>query len=169
MSRGDSNIARLRLRAGLTLMLAVVIASLHWIPYPGFAPWLALVVVHYWGVQAPEELPLTVVVCGGMIRDLYARGELLSISTIGMVIFYYAVIVQRRTLVKQPFMVIWLNFAVMLFLLYLALSEMMRTTPTWATEKIVFDVVVTIVIYPFLFLGFSKIRQPYAGSQHGHT
>jgi len=159
MKGSSPTLAMPNARAYAMLLSAALITTVHWVPYPGFAPYWPLVVLHFWALYAPEELPLLFMVPLGIIQDLY-QGEPLGLHAVHMAALHIMTVSQRRFLLKQSFPVLWLNFSVLLAGIILFFSMMNPFVEgKLDLDQIVFDLLFTAITYPFIFFVCAYVRQ----------
>jgi rod shape-determining protein MreD len=95
----------------LTLLLLVIgLVPLH---LPGFsrvAPMLALAAVYHWSIYRPDLLPASAVFVLGVLQDLLA-GAPVGLHAVIFLAVFGLVASQRRFLVRKPFVLVWLGFA----------------------------------------------------------
>jgi rod shape-determining protein MreD len=159
MKGASSTLAMPNVRACAILVSAVLITTVRWVPYPGFAPYWPLIVLHFWALYAPEELPLLLMIPLGIVQDLY-QGEPLGLHALQMAALYSMTVSQRRFLLKQSFPVLWLNFSVILVGIILLFSIMNPFSEAkFDLDQIVFDLLFTALTYPFMFFVCAYVRQ----------
>jgi rod shape-determining protein MreD len=103
----------LRLAALLTALAAVLVDLL---PLPGasgaapLAPSVTLCVVYFWVLQDPDLLPPVALFALGLSLDALG-GMPLGLNALALLLVRSALPGARRLLLKRPFVVVWLGFA----------------------------------------------------------
>lgn len=145
-------------KATVGFFMLTVATSLHWPFYPGIAPFLSFAMLHFYGVHAPEELPLFIVMLVGLIKDCYV-GDQVGFHALMMVFFYTLVVIQRRFLIKKPFSMLWCHYIVFLSLVFV-LYALVYPAPlvTRGIARNGFDLVVSFLCYPLILKLSERLR-----------
>ncbi|MSP20440.1 MAG: rod shape-determining protein MreD [Alphaproteobacteria bacterium] len=91
-----------------TLLLAVALVGLPYgIPYLStVTPFFALIVVYYWSIHRPEQLPAAAIFAAGVLQDLITGGPPGSVALL-LLLAHALVVSQRRILLGQSYLVEW--------------------------------------------------------------
>lgn len=153
------------LRAVLPLLMAAIGVLLSLIalplPYVGIMrPDFLLMFVFFWAINRPSFFPPSLIFISGILVDLIVN-SLVGLTPLLLICIYMLIKSQRRFLMAQSFMVLWLCFAVVsigfavaewgitgLYHLKLVLSHTI-----WMT------LVLNICIFPLLALVLIKIQK----------
>lgn len=102
-----------RLSVPYAFMALLLILSLISVPYPlalVFDAPLLLIVLFYWSVFRPTLVPPPLVFCAGLVFDLLAGMPLPGLTAILLLVVRLGVVDQRRYLMGQGFVLIWLGY-----------------------------------------------------------
>ncbi len=96
----------------------LVLLSVTPLPIPSYgevAPVLPMIAVYYWATHRPDLLPFSVVFVAGFLLDVLTGGPL-GLHSFVFLICQFLVVTQRRLLVGQPFLFLWVGFVVVALL-----------------------------------------------------
>lgn len=108
-----------RLFIAHSFTIAVLVFSLvsFSIPYAGqIKPYFLLMVVYYWAIYRPGLVPPLLVLTLGFVHDLIAGQPVVGITAFTLLAVQVVVRDQRLFLMSQPFIMIWLGFALTIIL-----------------------------------------------------
>ena len=103
----------------LPKILAIMLIILSFIPMgmPGisyFVPMIDIMIIFYWSIYHPKLLPQWFVLIMGILSDILF-GQPIGMTSLSNLIFREITVSRRRFLIKEPFMTVWLNFALFSF------------------------------------------------------
>lgn len=104
---------RLMLAQGVILLFVLLTVVSFSVPHAGdFKPFFVLMAVYYWAIYRPTIMPVAYTFALGLIIDLLAE---LPIGLTALVLVGLQTIVQRSRLflMGQPYVMVWLGFAIM--------------------------------------------------------
>ncbi|MDX1483915.1 MAG: rod shape-determining protein MreD [Alphaproteobacteria bacterium] len=144
--------ARRLIPAGLSVVLVLVTVIPFPIPgYGAIVPMLALASVFFWAIHHPGLLPPVVVFAIGLLQDILT-GALIGSGAVVLLLAYGVVVSQRIFFRNKSFLVVWLGFMFVAagagaagWLLAVGFSGRLI-----AADAALFQVVVTIAVYPLL-------------------
>ncbi len=149
---------RLRQVAPGVFAIVLVVASGFLLPFPHFSlvfPLFPVMAIYYWCLYWPALFPQWLVFLTGLLQDLLT-GLPLGISALVFLLFRWLVMSQRRTLVKEPFAVIWGGFTVAAALqgimIWIVLSLYYAALMPWQEGAV--QVAMTALLYPCFHLVF---------------
>ncbi len=138
----------------LFLLLNVVSFSM---PHAGdFKPFFLLMAVYYWAIYRPTVMPIPYTFILGLIFDLLAELPV-GISALILVVLQTVVQKSRLFLMGQPYIMVWLGFAIMAFAytisfwLLMSLSEF-SFAPYKAFVQMMIAGLLSIMIFPLASL-----------------
>lgn len=160
-----------RMLVPYTAILALLILNIVAMSYPmtgGIKSPLFLMAIYYWSIYRPTLLPALIVFLAGCAIDLMG-GLPLGLHALVFVATQWIVTDQRRLLMAQPFVVIWIAFGIIslvcTLLQWLILGAL--TGGFSSLKPILFSVALGIALFPlvnFLLHGTHKILPaPYHG------
>lgn len=138
----------------LFLLLNIVSFSM---PHAGdFKPFFLLMAVYYWAIYRPTVMPVAYTFALGVIMDLLSE---LPIGMSALILVGLQTIVQRSRLflMGQPYMMVWLGFAIMAlayavsFWLLFSLSEF-SFAPLRAFVQMMIAGALSIMLFPLASL-----------------
>lgn len=116
--------------------------------------------IYYWGINSEENvLSKEYLLSLGLFSELL-KGELIGVTTLIYLIFFYFISSQRRFFVNKPFIVIWVGFII--FATALFLTKILLLTLVY--KKIFFEeylfvqLFLTIFLYTILHSFYSYMR-----------
>ena len=127
------------------------------------APNLGLVAVFYWTVYRPDLMPAIAVLPLGLWQDLL-NGEPMGLNGLTLLIVYGVIVFQRTFFRGKSFLVVWwafgltAAFAALVFWLAVIGWHLSFVDPT----PLVFQVVLTLTVFPFLYWLLSRIQRSIA-------
>ncbi len=145
-----------------TMIISLFILSVLPTGYVSFSdlqPSFLMITVFYLSMFLPATLPYTVVFILGVLFDLI-MGFPMAITALLLVSVQLIVQTQRRFLLGQPFIVLWLSFALICaagFIIQWAVFCLFF----WKVmlfQPILINASLTILLFPFLVVCFHKIR-----------
>ncbi len=96
---------------GLAMLLVVLGAVNTWLPgFSAIVPLFSVMAVYYWAICWPEAMPRWFVFFLGLFQDITYNTPP-GISSLLLLILLWVVTSQRRHLLKEPFIILWLMFA----------------------------------------------------------
>lgn len=125
------------------------------------APNLGLIAVFYWTLHRPEAMPAAAALVLGLWQDLLL-GAPVGLNAAGFLLAHAAITFQRRLFSSMSFVVLWSTFGLTasliagLWWLAMAVHHWRLVDPT----PLVWQIALTVAVYPFLTWLFSKIRSP---------
>lgn len=106
---------RLLVAQAVTFVLLILnVASLS-LPHAGdLKPFFLLMVVYYWSIYRPTVMPMAYTFCLGILIDLLSDMPV-GVSALTLMIVQMIVLKSRLFLMGQPFVMVWLGFALTSF------------------------------------------------------
>jgi len=106
-------IARDSAPAALTLVLVLLSCLPSLVPgQPGLIPSAAPAAVFFWTLYRPKLMAPVAVFALGLLSDLLS-GAPLGVNTLLLLLLHGAVLTQRRVLVRQSFLIVWIAFTLL--------------------------------------------------------
>lgn len=103
--------AKLLLAQGIIILLMLLNIVSFSVPHAGsFKPFFLLMAIYYWSIYRPTLIPLAYVFILGIIMDLEA-GLPVGLSALLLVMCKTIVQRQRAFLMGQPYVTVWIGFA----------------------------------------------------------
>jgi rod shape-determining protein MreD len=145
----------------LFLILSVVSLSL---PHAGdLKPFFLLIAVYYWGIYRPTVMPIPYTFVLGLLLDFL--GELHP-GTMGLILVLLQIIVRRSRvfLMGQPYIMVWLGFAVLCILYSILLWVILSLSnfsifPLSTLFQVLIAAGLTILIFPIGSLLLQSIHR----------
>lgn len=147
---------------GYIAIILVIIGAFNF-QIPGlakFVPLFALMTIFYWCAYWPDLMPKWFVFLLGLFQDAI-YGTPIGITPLLLIITWWVIVSGRKHLVKEPFIVIWLMFALVVTLYVISnwllnsiyAGELLYSNTMWM------QCVLTIVIYPVIHKLFNYIHE----------
>lgn len=158
-----------RIKLLLPAMLAIMLLILGLINFRvlgmhSFIPLFSTMVVYYWAIYWPDAMPKSFVLALGLIKD-FLYGLPPGITSVLLLLLWWMMTVQRRYLIKEPFIIIWLFYVVSLAI-YVTCSWLlnMLVMGQWFwDDAIAVQMAVSCAIYPLLHKLFNMIHSVLVG------
>lgn len=97
----------------LTLVLLLLSCLPPLVPgQPGLIPSALPASVFFWTLYRPKLMAPPAVFCLGLVADLLSAAPL-GVNTLLLLLLHAAVLTQRRVLVRQSFLIVWIAFVVL--------------------------------------------------------
>ena len=131
---------------------------------------LFLMVIYYWSIYRPTLLPVLVVFLAGCAIDLMG-GLPLGLHAFVFIIAQWIVTDQRRFLMAQPFVVIWIGFG-LISLVGTLLQWVVLGTLTGGfgpLKPILFSVALGIALFPLVHFLLHWTHKVLPASYHGYS
>lgn len=126
----------------------------------GVLPLTVMASVYFWTLYRPGLMPPPAVFGLGLLSDLLT-GAPLGINPVLLLLLHAFVLSQRRVLVKQSFLFVWIGFALMGGAV-LALGWLLRVVLAlrlMPVEPALFEMALTIAAYPALSWVFVRVER----------
>lgn len=122
-------------------------------------PILPLIVVYFWTIYDPEKMPAYLVFVLGLVQDALTGGPF-GLWSAAYLAAQFIILSQRSYFLGRDPQVVWLGFAVTALGVGLAiwLLQSLMSGGLLPLVAIVFQIAVTILIYPLIGHGFRNIR-----------
>lgn len=111
-----------RMSAAYVLLAMLFLLNVISVPYPMsvfFKGPLILMAIYYWAIYRPTLIPPWLVFLGGILADILTGIPYLGLSAVLFLICRMAVMEQRRFLMGQGFVMVWIGFAIVNVLFHL--------------------------------------------------
>jgi len=153
-----------RLAVFFVFFVLIIIGSVNYQIYAlaSFFPLLTVMATFYFGVFCPDLLPKFMVFFIGIFQDIL-YGTPIGITSFLLLIYWGIIVSQRKFLVKEQFMVVWLLFILSLFL-YMILSLVAHSVYYMGfmfSDAIIMQFVISALIYPIAHKFFNAIHMFY--------
>lgn len=137
----------------IILLMFMNVVSLS-MPYAGeFKPFFLLMAVYYWAIYRPTLIPIAYVFALGILMDLLS-GLPVGLSALLLVLCKAIVQSQRAFLMGQPYVTVWIGFA-LISLVHIILLWMAISLQAWAFMPITSVIVAagfSILLFPLISL-----------------
>ena len=154
--------ARIMLAYAVFILLAVLMMSNWALPYFSILkPQLLLIIVFYWTLYRPTLMPPPVILIAGILLD--AMNPMMPIGTHAASYLLIAGILKprRRSLMGQPFVVVWVGFAVaaVIDLLFKWLMLSVLTPADLTLGTILFNGFITVLAFPLVVMVLTLVHR----------
>lgn len=142
--------ARASLVQGFTLLLLILSMVSLALPYTGtIKPLLILIPIYYWGLYRPSFISLFAVFAFGILIDLLANYPV-GLHAALFVIAGLVIRSQRLFMLGQPYLMVWLGFAIVSTSVYVAqwLFFMLIHMRFMPVQDLLASNVMAILLYP---------------------
>lgn len=144
-------------------ILACTLLSVIVMPFPYFgsvSPLLSITAIYIWAIYRPDLVRPSTVFIVGILNDCIHNYPI-GLSALIMVALYQLTVMQRRLLSNFGFRLVWICFAIAIFVYILAMWLMMCMINTqWITPvPLIIQALLTIAIFPvpsFILLALHK-------------
>jgi rod shape-determining protein MreD len=146
--------AREKYRSIVPALLAIIleiflVINLQALGLKQIAPLFMVMFVYYWAIYSPEVLPRWSIFMLGMVHDVL-NGGVMGFSALMLLILWGMMVPQRKYLLKEPFMVVWLVVVVPVgiygtaeWVMYMLLQgEIKMDSTVWIRQ------LVSVMVYP---------------------
>lgn len=126
----------------------------------GGMPLTAMASVYFWTLYRPGLMPPPAVFGLGLLSDLLTAAPL-GVNTLILLLLHASVLSQRRVLVKQSFLLVWIGFALMAGAV-LGLGWLLRVilaVRLLPPGPALFEMALTIAAYPALSWLFVRVER----------
>lgn len=159
MDRRAEGIQRLWTAAAPTLvgLFCVLLVSLPVRPFGGYAPMpvMPLIVVFFWTIRAPDQLPSPSVFLLGLLQDFLGGGPL-GLWAAAYLCVQYVVLTQRSYFAGRAIQVLWAGFAVSAAITFfvvwlttsLLVSANLNTSRLLNPLPLLTSLMATVIVYP---------------------
>lgn len=150
--------------AALTLLLVLLSCLPPLVPgQPGLLPSALPASVFFWTLYRPRLMAPPAVFCLGLLQDLLS-GAPLGVNTLLLLLLHAAVLTQRRVLVRQSFLVLWLSFILLGSALF-ALGWVLRSLLAFALLPLapaLVELGLVVALYPAFSWLFVRVERSLA-------
>lgn len=155
---------RLLLAQGVILLFALLTVVSFSLPHAGdFKPFFLLMAVYYWAIYRPTVMPVAYTFMLGLVVDLITQ---IPVGLTALILVCLQTIVQRSRLflMGQPFVMVWLGFAIMslayAFILWFVMSLVQfNFSLSGALSQTLVASLFTILIFPLSVLLLHAIHR----------
>jgi rod shape-determining protein MreD len=96
------------------LLIVVSFLPVHLTGISFFMPLFDIMIIYYWSIYNPKLFPRWFVLLMGILQDILC-GLPLGITALSNLLLREVIVSRRRFFIKEPFMLIWLSFALFSF------------------------------------------------------
>ncbi len=155
---------RLALAQLVTFVLLMLNVSSLSLPHAGdLKPFFLLMVVYYWSIYRPTVMPIAYTFVLGILIDLLSDMPV-GVSALILIIVQIIVLKSRLFLMGQPFIMVWLGFAIVSFA-YALLSWFLLTLinfvifPKETFVQVLIAGLLTALIFPLVTLVLQAVHR----------